>query len=106
MTTRPEDLLTETIDAMVEHGKTPSDVVGVLTATGTSCCTWSTFADLAAKFDYETGQEIADIVVVFGDGSWLERDDHNGFEWWAYKAVPRLTADTAELTADDLKAWN
>ena len=37
------------------------------------------------------GQELYG-TIVFNDGTWLERGEYDGSEWWAYKNTP--TPDT------------
>jgi hypothetical protein len=44
----------------------------------------------ALDFEYDAGyggQELFGFVV-FEDGSWLERGEYDGSEWWAYKKTP------------------
>lgn len=43
-------------------------------------------------FDYDNGyggQEINCLLaIVFKDGTWLERSEYDGSEWWDYKRTP------------------
>ena len=41
-------------------------------------------------FDYDSGYGLQELggVVVFKDGSWLERGEYDGSEWWEYKKTP------------------
>tara|TARA_R110000868_G_scaffold234054_3_gene487767 strand:+ start:1798 stop:2109 length:312 start_codon:yes stop_codon:yes gene_type:complete len=44
-------------------------------------------------FEYHEGyggQELFDSIVWFNDGSWLERGEYDGSEWWAYKTTPLI----------------
>ena len=50
-----------------------------------------------ANFDYDNGfgeegfasiDVDTSIVIVFKDGSWLERSYYDGAEWWDYKKCP------------------
>lgn len=47
------------------------------------------FREVAAAADYYAGfgaQEVAtDIIIVFNDGSWLERAEYDGAEGWVHK---------------------
>jgi len=48
-------------------------------------------------FEYNEGyggQELYGIVV-FVDGSWLERGEYDGAEWWEYKKTPSVKNWTA-----------
>lgn len=43
------------------------------------------------------GQEVAkDLIVVLKDGSWLERYEYDGSEWWELKVAPRKPELTVE----------
>lgn len=38
-------------------------------------------------------------IITFTDGSWLERSEYDGSEWWSYKSTPLwsdLLSDLAE----------
>jgi hypothetical protein len=42
------------------------------------------------NFDYDNGfggQRLYGIIV-FNDGTWLERSEYDGSEWWAFKQTP------------------
>lgn len=45
-----------------------------------------------ANFEYDSGScgaEVSEnLVIVFKDGSWLERAEYDGSEWWEYKKTP------------------
>lgn len=45
-----------------------------------------------ANFEYDSGFGGAEVnenlVIVFKDGSWLERAEYDGSEWWEYKKTP------------------
>ena len=52
-------------------------------------------------FNYDNGfggQEVYG-VVVFTDGTWLERHEYDGSEWWEYKKTP----DIKKLMEENLK---
>ena len=42
------------------------------------------------NFDYDDGYGGQNLhgLVVFNDGSWLERGEYDGSEWWEYKHTP------------------
>ena len=51
---------------------------------------WEDFAKLADK-EYDEGfgcAEVEDIVIIFKNGTWLERHEYDGSEWWEYKKTP------------------
>lgn len=45
-----------------------------------------------ANAEYDSGfggAEVSEnLVIVFKDGSWLERAEYDGSEWWEYKKTP------------------
>ena len=43
-------------------------------------------------FDYDDGYGIQELfgIVWFKDGSWLERGEYDGSEWWTYKFTPEI----------------
>lgn len=109
------NLLKETLDAITEADKTPEYVVevqwtavigmnrsdrGYAAVVQTFGVTWDRFAKAIANVEYDDGygaQEInSSLKVVFGDMSWLERDEYDGAERWVYKCSPK-PAKTAVL---------
>lgn len=78
------NLLTETIEAINEMGKTSYDVAWV----GSLEFGWFLWDDFAAVADIEYdagygGQEVAsDLVVMFSDGEYMTRGEYDGSEWW------------------------
>lgn len=43
-------------------------------------------------FEYDDGYGIQHIdgIVWFDDGSWMERAEYDGSEWWEYKRTPEI----------------
>jgi hypothetical protein len=91
------NLLKETLSIMKKNNQTPETVKYVLADSGKLVADWGVFVDGAEKHfsSYDSGYGCAevpsDIVIVFKDGCWLERDEYDGSEWWEYKQTP--TAD-------------
>lgn len=50
------------------------------------------FRQVAATADYDAGYgapEVAqDLIIVFKNDSWLERDEYDGSEGWIYRHLP------------------
>lgn len=99
------NLLTETREMMVACDQSPATVAWTGDRTGQFSGTWAAFA-IAADFEYDEGhgsQEIhANLVVVFRDGSWLERSEYDGAEGWEYRAPP-LQGDEPLASDEQLK---
>lgn len=52
---------------------------------------------------YGSAEFDEDAIVMFDDGSWLERAEYDGSEWWVHKEVParpRRTRYIAEESKD------
>lgn len=93
------NLLEETISALGEGGKSPSDVRFVVGASkgswgqleGFEWCTWDEFAQ-SANYNYDSGYgdiEVSEYLKVVGDDWWLERHEYDGSEWWEFKTLPQ-----------------
>ena len=52
---------------------------------------WLTFLE-QLDFDYDDGYGQQEIMgcVWFTDGSWLERGEYDGLEWWEFKQIPAI----------------
>lgn len=86
------NLLQETKDALVAHGKRPVDVMWVGDCDGTHSLDWDGFCKLA-DVDYDNGfgaQEVAKDLVVVGVDWWLSRSEYDGSEWWSFESKPVL----------------
>lgn len=95
------NLLQETCTVMLESGKTPADIAWIGSRDGEFACTWQEF-QLASDELYDNGfggsQVALDLVMVFKDGSWLERGEYDGSEWWQLKKVPKQQASPKKIT--------
>lgn len=83
------NLLQETVDVLREHGKTPADVLWV--GSLEFYTDWDNFAAIAAEENYYNGFGGAEIdcsLLIVGCDWWLEREEYDGSEWWAYKCKP------------------
>ena len=47
---------------------------------------------------YGTEEVATDLVIVFKDNSWIERDSYDGSEWWTRKALPRKPVEIKFVT--------
>lgn len=93
------NLLTETVDNLAEHEKSPADVRWVGSRSGDFVSGWDEFAALAAvDYDADFGSnEVPMDLVVVGDGWWLERHEYDGSEWWEFKALPAPQVDARKM---------
>lgn len=100
------NLLDETIDILLNHGKFRKDVefvVGHDSSVKEDCLsgcdnnshlvrtTWDEFVSQADKM-YDNGfggVEVFEITMIVGKDFWLERHSYDGTEWWEYKELPK-----------------
>lgn len=84
---RGTNLLTETEMAISEAGHTIDEIVFIGSLDSGHSCTWDEFCQLA-DVEYDSGfgaQEVArDLVIVFGDGSKMWREEYDGSEGWGF----------------------
>lgn len=85
------NLLKETKKAMSRSGYTIDDIAWV------GCDSFRIPTDVfieRADTEYDNGigaPEVAqDLVIVLRDGSWMERAEYDGSEWWSLKRTPRM----------------
>jgi len=103
------NLLEETLEAIRKSGHTVDDVSWVGSADGKYAISWEEFEEIAREVDYDSGfgaQEVAcDLVVVFSDDTWLEREEYDGSEWWRYCRSPRRRPDARPFTEVACGMW-
>src|ERR1017187_4578001 len=74
--------------------------------------TFEQFSELAEKTNYDDGygsQVIArDLLIVFKDGSYMQRDEYDGAESWGYKTPPKKPENkiTIKTLGDDSYMWD
>jgi hypothetical protein len=51
-------------------------------------------------FEYNDGYGCQNLFgfVWFTDGTWAEREEYDGSEWWEYKRCPAIPAKSEKLT--------
>lgn len=82
------NLRKETIECLLENGKTLYDVVWVGTLEVEIPI--EEFLRLVDKY-YDNGfgsQKVATDLLVCGDGWYMERHEYDGSEWWEFKTMP------------------
>lgn len=79
----------ETLEAIKSANKLVTDVTFVGKRDGTEGMHWYEFVT-CSMFNYDSGFGAAeiqcDLIIQFNDGSWLERGEYDGSEWWQYQA--------------------
>lgn len=91
------NLFEETFEVMEDYGKTIKDIAWV--GSYDVEIPLEKFLLIANK-EYDNGygcQEVAvDLLVVFNDGSWLERGEYDGAESWEYRVLPERPSELME----------
>lgn len=77
----------ETFKAITDSAHWPTDVTFVGQNDGELGMDWVQFTN-ESQFIYDSGYGTAEIpanlIIQFNDGSWLERREYDGSEWWEY----------------------
>lgn len=101
------NLLQETWNELSQAGKLPEEVLWVGKASGDKVLSWEEFL-VMSDFEYDNGFGGANVdpelVIVFSDGSWLERGEYDGSEWWEFKQTParqEVSCKLESLKSDD-----
>ena len=102
---------TETLAAIGEAGKTPDDVVYVGTKDSRLAVSLQQF-EAFSDFEYDSGYGGAeipmDLVVLFSDGSYLDRREYDGSEWWEHQTQPVFNPEESQpfkLVRDSTSAF-
>jgi len=81
-----KNFLSETCKAISDSKHTPADIKYIGSSDGYSC-KWDQF-EMLANHTYDNGYGSAkipsDLVIVFRDGHYLEREEYDGSEWWRH----------------------
>lgn len=89
------EFIKETVGRLKDIGFEESDVLWVGSRDGEFAMNWADFKEKFKNIKYYAGygtQEIAADLVVVGDNWWLEREEYDGAECWAYKKYPKITS--------------
>ena len=90
------NFLEETLKVLKDNGKNPSDVYWCIFATETRNqdtpmeLSWDLFK-VVANFKYYSDHGTNFIHMgarIIGHDWWLEREEYDGKEWWAFKTMP------------------
>lgn len=87
------------------------EVSWVGSSDGEYAMSWDEFKEKFKDLEYNSGfgsQKIAtDLVVVFTDGGWLEREEYDGAEHWVDKSAPvrEENAKSFDVVGGDEYMW-
>lgn len=59
-------------------------------------------ANIDIEYDRGFGRQHVFGHVVFNDGTWLERAEYDGSEWWEYKKLPLITDPVLDSYGDEI----
>ena len=98
----------ETAEAILDLGYTDNDIEWI--GTSKYLIPPKEFWAVADNTTYDNGyglEEIPmDLRIYFSDGSWLERREYDGSEWWKYQYHPRKPKLVRHLCCDTFKSNN
>ena len=94
-----ENLLEETTEKLKNNNKNIEDIKWI--GTNKHYVDIDKFLEVAnTKYDDGYGApEVAENLLIVGDGWWLERHEYDGSEWWEYKETPKKPSNKLELKA-------
>ena len=96
----------ETIDKLHRYGYTVNDIAWIGNKNFYIDEEW--FWTLADNSEYDSGygrpEMPSDIIITMNDGSWFERKEYDGSEWWDH-IVPPAKPQTFCHVADDSFVW-
>lgn len=101
------NLLSETTKFLEENGKSLDDVLWIGNRDGKEIIPVSDFL-MGANRMYDDGygsNEVSLDLVIVGNDWWLERSDYDGCEWWEYKTIPTLSADSHTAKSAQALIW-
>ena len=86
------NLLKETKEALRNKGYSwPDDILSIQ---GSDRAISISLFEKLANVSYDNGyggQEVAsDLVILMKDGTWFERAEYDGSEWWRYQSAPKV----------------
>ena len=100
-----KNLWLETVFELEDNGKTFDDVLWI------GCRDFKISKEdfkLLANVEYDSGYgapEVAQDLLIVGDGWWMERGEYDGAEWWEWKEPPKEPEKTrvvSNLVCGDL----
>lgn len=105
------NFLEETVENLKSWKKKPRDIKFIGSLSSGHSCTWEEFEELA-NFEYDSGfggQVVAsDIVILFEDGSYMNRGEYDGSEWWEYvysPIIPKKLKKIKHLKSPHNNGW-
>jgi hypothetical protein len=95
------NLLEETKNAIGNSNHTIQDINFIGSIDPGYACSWDEFQVLADR-EYDSGygsQQVAsDLIIMFTDGTYLERAEYDGSEWWEYREKLNIPTNVKPIT--------
>lgn len=67
---------------------------------------FTTIDDLGFTYDNGYGSQELFGIVYFNDGTWLERGEYDGSEWWEHITTPTLEQWKERYNIEKGSIWN
>jgi hypothetical protein len=93
------NLLKETLYILEQNNKSEKDILWI--GNLQFKITWENFKQIA-DVEYDSGygsSQVAQDLLIVGNGWWLERGEYDGSEWWSYKETPRMPNGTITISS-------
>lgn len=96
-----KNLYEETLCSIAESNHTTNDIAWIGIRSSDYAINWEEYRQISDITYYSGfgGTNIPDdLIVVFDDGSWLERDEYDGNEWWKCVTPPQQPPTPKKFT--------
>lgn len=80
----------ETVDTILASGHTIDDIawIGRNNSETFDIDSFFELCDFAYDAGYGSQKIVSDLIIAFKDGTWLEREEYDGSEWWSFMLYP------------------
>ena len=94
---------TATLDVLAYHNYNIEDIDWI--GCREFCVDIQDFFKAASKSEYDPGygrpEMPFDLIIMMKDGSWFERREYDGSEWWQYTNRPTKPTHQLSITSDN-----
>lgn len=102
------NLLKETKGVLELYKQLPSNIIFIGSQESGHSCTWKEF-ELLADQEYDAGYGAAkvalDLIIIFQNGSRLDRREYDGSEWWEFQTPFKTPTEQKPITTLFSEGW-
>lgn len=103
MTNARQEFLTQignrkVICATIDFGSTSNNVPPNILTTGWDSEDWNVFLE-SIDVEYDSGYGTQELygTIWYEDGTWSERGEYDGSEWWSFQKCPDIPANLIRI---------